>query len=132
MASRKPYVSDEASPEVTSDGKISQHDNTVDVVELTEKLGDTIPDGVAPIDDIELVLDKVQLLTVDECRSNIEKLLKDHEYDYNFSAAQKHKLESLLAGPKEDQSTEDWELQMKTETAVNKYFSPYPEVRSVT
>jgi len=57
---------------------------------------------------------------------------EDHEYDYNFATAQKTKLEKLLAGPDEFDSQENWELALKTETAVNKYYSPYPEVRAVT
>ena len=61
-----------------------------------------------------------------------QELLKDHEYDYNFSTAQKHKLEGLLLGPQEHETTDEWEIKMKTETAINKFYSPYPEVRAVT
>jgi OPT family small oligopeptide transporter len=98
---------------------------------FTEKIGAN-QNGVAPMDDIEHVMDKVNTLTVDECRKHIEQLLKDHEYDYNFSANQRQKLEGLLAGPNHNERAEDWELQIKTETAINKFYSPYPEVRAVT
>jgi hypothetical protein len=106
--------------------------SVVEVQDLAEKLGDDVQVGLAPVDDIEHVIDKVDALTVDECRTILTKLLKDHEYDYNFATAQKTKLEKLLAGPDEFDSTENWELALKTETAVNKYYSPYPEVRAVT
>lgn len=82
--------------------------------------------------DIEHVIDKVDHLSVEECREHITQFLKDHEYDYNFSAKERAKLQALLEGPGEDGNVEDWELQMKTETAINKFYSPYPEVRAVT
>lgn len=105
--------------------------NTGTVRDLAEKLGEN-QNGLAPLDDIEHVMDKVHTLTVEECRKHIEELLKDHEYDYNFATAQREKLQALLTGPREAQSTEDWELEIKTETAINKFYSPYPEVRAVT
>lgn len=98
---------------------------------LAHKLGEN-QDGLAPVGDIEHVIGKVDTLTVEECRLYIEKFLKEHNYDYNFNENQRQKLEALLAGPGEDQSIEDWELQLKTETAINKFYSPYPEVRAVT
>ncbi|KAK1751536.1 oligopeptide transporter 2 [Echria macrotheca] len=101
------------------------------VVDLAEKTGDRA-DGMAPIDDIEYVMDKIDALTVDECKEIIRKLLKYHEYDYNFASAQREKLRALLEGPAEGESTEEWELKLKTETAVNHFYSPYPEVRSVS
>lgn len=112
--------------------KTHRKSSVVEVQDLAEKLGDDVQIGLAPVDDIEHVIDKVDALTVEECRDLLTKLLKDHEYDYNFATAQKTKLEKLLAGPDEFDSQENWELALKTETAVNKYYSPYPEVRAVT
>lgn len=106
------------------------HDVKEAVENLTRKLGDN-HDGVAPMDDIDYVIDKIETLTVEECKAIIAKLLKDHEYDYNFSSSQRVKLAALAEGPLEGQSTEEWELALKTETAVNKFYSPYPEVRAV-
>jgi OPT family small oligopeptide transporter len=97
---------------------------------LAEHLGDGL-DGMAPIDDIEYVEDKISTLTVDECKDIIQKLLKDHEYDYNFSNVLREKLTSLMEGPSEGQNIEEWELQLKTETALNRFYSPYPEVRAI-
>lgn len=89
-------------------------------------------DVMAPMDDVEYVMDKIAVLTVDECKQIIRDLLKYHEYDYNFSTAQREKLAALLKGPAEDETTEEWELDLKTQAAVNKFYSPYPEVRAVT
>ncbi|KYK60626.1 oligopeptide transporter protein [Drechmeria coniospora] len=101
------------------------------VVELVEKLGDG-DDGVAPLDDVEYVMDKIETLSVEECKVIIEEMLRFHEFDYNFSGQQREKLKALLEGPLEGQSTAAWELEIKTETAVNKFFSPYPEVRAIS
>lgn len=101
------------------------------VARLVQKLGDR-HDGMAPMDDIEYVLDKIDTLTVEDCKDIIEGLLKHHEYDYNFSATKRDKLTALVGGPFEGQTTAEWELELKTETAVNKFYSPYPEVRAVS
>ncbi|KAJ6038280.1 uncharacterized protein N7446_005094 [Penicillium canescens] len=64
--------------------------------------------------------------------NTIQKRLKYHEYDYNFSNVLREKLASLMQGPSEGQNIEEWELQLKTETALNRFYSPYPEVRAVS
>ncbi|KAF2766731.1 oligopeptide transporter protein [Teratosphaeria nubilosa] len=102
-----------------------------DVLSLAGKLGDKST-GLAPVADLERVMDKVATLTVKECREIIKDLLEDHEHDYNFATAQREKLKTLLNGPEEGQSQDEWELQLKSETAINKFYSPYPEVRAVT
>ncbi|KAJ6031021.1 hypothetical protein N7540_001753 [Penicillium herquei] len=107
--------------------------NDVDekVHDLSEKLVAS-GDETAPIEDIEHVMDKISTLTIDECKEIIKDLLKSHEYDYNFGNPLREKLSRLLEGPSEGQDAEEWELQLKTETALNKFYSPYPEVRAVT
>jgi len=141
MAFRRPFTDNNEEimemPEMSngfSTEKMPAHrkSSVVEVQDLADKLGDDVQVGLAPVDDIEHVIDKVDALTVDECRTILTKLLKDHEYDYNFATAQKTKLQKLLAGPDEFESQDQWELALKTETAVNKYYSPYPEVRAVT
>ncbi|KAL6877633.1 OPT oligopeptide transporter domain-containing protein [Trichoderma longibrachiatum] len=98
---------------------------------FTEKLGD-ISNSTAPLNDIEYVMDKIETLSVEECKDIIRDLLKHHEYDYNFSESQRKKLAALIDGPSENQGAEEWELELKTEAAINKFFSPYPEVRAIT
>lgn len=98
---------------------------------LADKLGDG-QDAIAPVTDIEHVMDKIETLTVEECRVILVEMLEYHEYDYNFAQAQRDKISRLLDGPTKEQSTDDWELELKTETAVCKFFSPYPEVRAIT
>jgi OPT family small oligopeptide transporter len=82
--------------------------------------------------DVELVMDKVDALTIAECRRLIEELLNEHTYDYNFTSSQKDKLRRLLDGPVDGQTAEEWEVIFKKETAINVFYSPYPEVRAVT
>ena len=140
MASRRPFVSDDVSPGIEDNGYPSDksHDEKsitspdINVAALAEKVGTNEQDGVAPLGDLELVMNKVDGLTVEECRAFIEKLLVDHEYDYNFAASQRLKLQTLLEGPVEGEPAQDWELKLKTETAIMKFYSPYPEVRAVT
>ncbi|KND86496.1 Oligopeptide transporter 2 [Tolypocladium ophioglossoides CBS 100239] len=140
MASRRPYTDDSIEKDGSSqEGVISEktglprtvHKVEASVHNLVEKLGDRDA-GTAPMDDIEYVMDKIDTLTIEECKIIIEKLLKFHEYDYNFSAVQRTKLADLIEGPLEGQSTEEWELELKTEAAVNKFYSPYPEVRAIS
>ena len=142
MASRKPYVedtvdapndsgSDQVVNEKTGNAVRSASIDVDQVHELAEKLGDRV-DGLAPENDIEFVMDKVQTLTVDECRQLLSDLLEEHKYDYNFTATKRHQLEGLLLGPQDNQTTDEWELKLKTETAINQFYSPYPEVRAVT
>ncbi|RFU77060.1 oligopeptide transporter [Trichoderma arundinaceum] len=140
MDSREPYIDnsvemDNSSPDRTVDEKSGAHGAIHDVDDvvhnLAEKLGDR-ENGTAPIDDIEYVMDKIETLTVEECKDIIRKLLKYHEYDYNFSNSQRQKLAALIEGPINEQSPEEWELELKTEAAINKFYSPYPEVRAIT
>lgn len=140
MASRRPYADDSIEGDASSLGQVidektglpgTVHNVEAIVHNLAEKLGDG-DNGIAPMDDIEHVMDKIDTLTIEECKDIIEKLLKFHEYDYNFSAVQRVKLAALIEGPLEGQSTEEWELELKTETAVNKFYSPYPEVRAIS
>lgn len=98
-----------------------------DVHHLAEAAGDKIT-GLAPEGDIEFVMDKIAILTVPECRRLLTELLDKTTHDYNFPETLRHKLENLMAGPLEGQSEDDWELELKTETAINRFYSPYPEV----
>ncbi|KAJ5809541.1 uncharacterized protein N7503_001759, partial [Penicillium pulvis] len=110
---------------------VTVHNFDEKVHDLAEKLVAS-GDEMAPIEDIEYVMDKINTLTIDECKTIIENLLKDHEYDYNFGNALREKLSRLIEGPSEGQDPEEWELQLKTETALNHFYSPYPEVRAVS
>lgn len=106
---------------------VTVHNVDEKVHDLAEKLVAS-GDEMAPIEDIEYVMDKINTLTIDECKDIIKKLLKDHEYDYNLGNALREKLSRLIEGPSEGQDPEEWELQLKTETALNHFYSPYPEV----
>lgn len=110
---------------------VTVHNVDEKVHDLAEKLVAS-GDEMAPIEDIEYVMDKINTLTIDECKDIIKKLLKDHEYDYNLGNALREKLSRLIEGPSGGQDPEEWELQLKTETALNHFYSPYPEMRAVS
>ncbi|KAI7663968.1 hypothetical protein KC322_g17042, partial [Hortaea werneckii] len=59
-----------------------------EIHDLAEQLGDRA-DGIAPVKDIEKVIDKVATLSVEDCREILKTLLKEHDNDYNFATAQR-------------------------------------------
>ncbi|OAA69782.1 oligopeptide transporter protein [Cordyceps fumosorosea ARSEF 2679] len=86
----------------------------------------------APMDDVEYVRDKIDAMTVDEARDILRALLAEHEYDYNFAQSLRDQMTALLAGPLGDKDEGDWAAELKTVAALNRFYSPYPEVRAVT
>ncbi|KAK5115240.1 hypothetical protein LTR62_001440 [Meristemomyces frigidus] len=121
----------EAAEQPTAERLRQQSIIQYEVTNLAEKMGDGT-DGLAPVEDIEHVMDRVAMLSIDECRQIITELLENHQHDYNFAESQRSRLKALLLGPREGQSEAEWELEFKSETAINKFYSPYPEVRAVT
>lgn len=115
---------------VTESGHDLGHTESA-VHHLAEKLGDGVG-GTAPEADLVHIMDKIDTLTIDDCREITEKMLHDHEFDYNFAPTLREKLNRLLDGPTKEQSQDEWELEFKTEVAVCKFYSPYPEVRAIT
>ncbi len=99
---------------------------------IATRFGDDGPAGIAPRDDIQVVMDKVDQLSIDDAKKILQDLLEYHEYDYNFEESTRRKIEALLDGPGEGQKEVDWRLEVKTEAALNKFYSPYPEVRAIT
>lgn len=82
--------------------------------------------------DVAYVADRIDTLSVDEAREILLTMLRDHEYDYNFSSALRAQITRLLAGPSEkDPSDADWSLEIRTTAALNRFYSPYPEVRAI-
>lgn len=109
------------------------HHTQSEVQRLADRLGGDNENLVAPMDDVEYVMDKIDAMTVDEARDIIITMLKEHEYDYNFSLHLREQLTTLLEGPQEkDPNGGDWVTEIKTAAALNKYYSPYPEVRAIT
>lgn len=94
--------------------------------------GHEIGDNLAPHSDLEFVQDKIEGITIEECREYTTNFLHYHQYDYNISPMLRQKLTQLLEGPSDNQTVEDWAIDFKTEVAICKYYSPYPEVRAVS
>ncbi|GME72920.1 unnamed protein product [Ambrosiozyma monospora] len=83
--------------------------------------------------DFEHVKDKIATMTVDDAKEIISELLEFHKHDLNFQDNTYKRMQELLKGPEAAGcSPEDYEYEIKSEAAVCKYFSPYPEVRAVT
>lgn len=143
MSERKPFASDPLgdgdAPHTTASGvdekaDVARHQTTmvdVSVHRLAEKRGDGA-DGLAPMDDIEQVMTKIEVLGVEECRQILSDMLEYHKYDYNFGDDTRTRFWNLISGPADGQTPDEWETELKTETAVCKFFSPYPEVRAIT
>lgn len=125
-ASVEEYVDDSSSGD-GRDLKGEVHDVSVDAVhDLAEK-------HIIDVEgDVQFVMDKIEVLNIEQCREILTNLLDQHTGDYNFNATQRAKLENLLLGPQDGQPVEEWETAIKTETAINKFYSPYPEVRAIT
>lgn len=99
---------------------------------VATKFGNDDEDGIAPRDDIQIVMDKIETLSIDDALAILRELLVEHEYDYNFPAVTRERITALLEGPIGVQKEVDWRLEVKTEAAINKFYSPYPEVRAIT
>lgn len=109
------------------------HHTEAEVQALEAKLGGDAEGLVAPMDDVEYVMDKIEAMTVEEAQEILRTMLKDHEYDYNFAQSLRDQMTTLLQGPPEkDDTGGDWVTEIKTVAALNRFYSPYPEVRAIT
>ncbi|GMG26490.1 unnamed protein product [Ambrosiozyma monospora] len=126
--SRKNFVvKTSTTREFTSDEQTQQDINVSGKPELAQAIA-----GVDD-DDLEYILDKVDSFSFDEVLEMMAGILRDHKDDINFEATTYARLENLLEGPQAvSLSLDDYEYEVKTLTGVCKFFSPYPEVRSVT
>ncbi|GME72011.1 unnamed protein product [Ambrosiozyma monospora] len=113
--------------EFTSDEQTQQDINVSGKPELAQAIA-----GVDE-DDLEYILDKIDSVSFEEVLETMAGILRDHKYDINFEATTYTRMEKLLEGPQAvGLSSEDYEYEVKALTGVCKFFSPYPEVRSVT
>ncbi|KAJ3499348.1 hypothetical protein NLG97_g394 [Lecanicillium saksenae] len=103
-----------------------------DLSHVVSAFGGDGEDAVAPRDDLQHVVGKIDEISTDEARQILIRMLKYHEYDYNFPQSTRDKMELLLEGPSDKGAEEDWSLEIRTEAALNGFYSPYPEVRAIT
>lgn len=114
-------------------GHAQQQRTETDVQALEAKLGGDVEGLIAPMDDVEYVMDKIEAMTVEEAQEILRTMLEEHEYDYNFAQSLRDQITTLLRGPPENDSTGgDWATEIKTVAALNRFYSPYPEVRAIT
>ncbi|KAK9448833.1 OPT oligopeptide transporter protein-domain-containing protein [Limtongia smithiae] len=83
-------------------------------------------------DEIQLnfILEKLALLGSNEALVILGKAEKYHQDDYNFPQDTMTKIQRILKGPM-DLDEESYEVELRIEATLMKYYSPYPEVRSV-
>lgn len=89
---------------------------------------------------VSLMINKIQSLQVDEAVQILKNFVKDHDDDVNISSDEFDFVVRLikrseLSNEKSQTADEDifnWELQAQTEAGIIAFWSPYPEVRSVT
>ena len=90
-------------------------------------------EDIAPSRDVQLIMDRIIEMNEEEAVEVLVEALDFHKIDPNFPAWTMAKLKELVQGYKAcGMSEEDWSFDVKTEAAMLKYHSPYPEVRSVT
>ncbi|KAK9475928.1 OPT oligopeptide transporter protein-domain-containing protein [Lipomyces japonicus] len=83
--------------------------------------------------DFEVVYDRVKSLSVDQSLKILANAIEHHSDDFNFPLDTMSKIKLLVQGNEAYGSDIDtYELDLKTEAAIIGFFSPYPEVRSVT
>lgn len=125
------HVEDHTAKRVTNEKSGVSYDSNEDILAAAERFA--AADAAAPpADDIEHILGKVGTLDIEDAKAILRETLEYHEYDYNFATQLREKMERLLDGPSEGQPADDWEMQLKIEATVTKFYSPYPEVRAVT
>ncbi|KAK9328603.1 OPT oligopeptide transporter protein-domain-containing protein [Lipomyces starkeyi] len=83
--------------------------------------------------DIDYVLDVIATLSMDEALKIVEEAIKLHEDDVNFPEETMEKIKLLSSGEMVyGEDLETYQFDLKAEAALIGYYSPYPEVRSVT
>ncbi|GME99152.1 unnamed protein product [Ambrosiozyma monospora] len=150
--SEKQKESDSYTPTSSGKDKDLNKSGSLDVVsissneaktELNDEKRQDIKSGTRPelaqtiagvnADDLEFIMDKVDRLSLDEALEIMTGILEEHKNDINFEKNTYERMQNLLKGPEAvGLSLADYEYEVKVLSGVCKFFSPYPEVRSVT
>ncbi len=78
------------------------------------------------------IYDKIVILSEDEAIDILEQAIVDHDDDVNFPLETHDKIVLLVKGRDYYPAPEEYDFDLRTEAALIRYHSPYPEVRSVT
>ncbi|CAJ2514138.1 Uu.00g022570.m01.CDS01 [Anthostomella pinea] len=90
-------------------------------------------DQLVPSADVIYILDKIALMAKEQALEILIEAIEHHSDDPNFPSEIMTKIKLLLQGPDSPGLVStDYEFDLKTEAATIHYYSPYPEVRSVT
>lgn len=83
--------------------------------------------------DMQAISSHLNERSLDDALQILKQTLEDHEWDPNFDATSRAKLEALVQGPEKYEGTDtDYELEVKLFAALVDDWSPYVEVRGVT
>ncbi|KAK9454020.1 OPT oligopeptide transporter protein-domain-containing protein [Dipodascopsis uninucleata] len=90
-------------------------------------------EALRTITDVELVLDKINVMSSEEAIRILKDAIVEHDSDINFSSETMDRIKLLVLGPEHYKKPPDeYEFDLRAEAALIAYYSPYPEVRSVT
>ncbi|KAK9342538.1 hypothetical protein V1522DRAFT_296637 [Lipomyces starkeyi] len=82
--------------------------------------------------ELDFIMDKVTTMA-EEALNILNKAIDHHDDDFNFPVATMEKIKLLVQGPDVYGTDADtYEFALKVEASLIGYYSPYPEVRSVT
>lgn len=117
--------------EFVEDEKLESEDFTAEMrAQLAEKAA---RDPQVMDLEMEFLLDKVRSMTVDEATNILNNAILEHLDDPNFPIEVMQKIQKLVQGEKSsDMEGTDYLFNLKMEAVIIYYWSPYPEVRSVT
>ncbi|KAK7203373.1 OPT oligopeptide transporter protein-domain-containing protein [Myxozyma melibiosi] len=91
-----------------------------------------LTDRVASANDVKLAISRIDELSLDQALDILRTAADYHKDDMNFSEEAMAKIQLILQGPEAyPADAEVYEFDAKVEAALIKFFSPYPEVRSI-
>ncbi|KAK9464220.1 OPT oligopeptide transporter protein-domain-containing protein [Lipomyces oligophaga] len=83
-------------------------------------------------EDADFIIDKMETMDPAEAIEILREAEDYHSNDINFPALTLEKIRNLLEGPKAYDDNESlYDLDLRLEASMMKFYSPYPEVRSV-
>ncbi|KAK9366312.1 OPT oligopeptide transporter protein-domain-containing protein [Lipomyces kononenkoae] len=83
--------------------------------------------------DVDFIFDKMSELSFEKAFALLQQVVVTHKDDSNFPAETMDKIERMLEGEERYGADHDvYQFDVRAEATLIHYFSPYPEVRSIT
>ncbi|KAK9234215.1 OPT oligopeptide transporter protein-domain-containing protein [Lipomyces kononenkoae] len=128
-------------PVISSTDSIPSEKDGIDVYaidDLRERFGYRFSDEAATDKlhagsaDLDFVFDKIHEMTFEKAFALLQEAALTHTDDPNFPSETMIKIKDLLDGEKSVSDRDAYEFDVRAEATLIYYFSPYPEVRSIT